>query len=81
MKHHSKISLSELFRSIKNGQIQFGGNKRLKIYGTLDCTSGMRMKRENRVFFRSEKEAISAGYRPCGHCMSSEYNKWKNEIV
>ena len=50
-------------------KVRFGGNKRLKIYGTLTCGSGKRMKVENRVFFESEAEAAKAGYRPCGHCM------------
>ncbi|MCG8613544.1 MAG: hypothetical protein MI864_23780 [Pseudomonadales bacterium] len=27
------------------------------------------MKRENRVFFRSESEAVAAGYRACKRCM------------
>jgi methylphosphotriester-DNA--protein-cysteine methyltransferase len=62
-------------RMIAKGQIQFAGNKRLKIYGTLTCSSGKRMKKENRVFFRSEPEAIDAGYRPCGHCMREKYNQ------
>lgn len=62
---------------VDKGQVQFGGNAKLKIYGTLSCRSGKRMKPENRVFFGSEKEAIAVGYRPCGHCMVMEYRKWK----
>ncbi|MBS1519790.1 MAG: metal-binding protein [Bacteroidetes bacterium] len=58
---------------IDEGKIQFGGNKKLKIYGTLKCSSGKRMKTENRVFFKSAEEAINEGYRPCGHCMREEY--------
>ncbi len=54
---------------IDAGNVQFGGNRRLKIYGTLSCGSGKRMKVENRIFFESEEEAKDAGYRPCGHCM------------
>ncbi|WP_343635955.1 Ada metal-binding domain-containing protein [Fluviicola sp.] len=57
--------------------MRFGGNKTLKIYGTLACTSGKRMKRENRVFFSDEQEAISTGFRPCGHCLKKEYLTWK----
>ena len=56
--------------------IQFGGNKNLKIYGTLNCPSGKRMKRENRVFFQTEKDAQNEGYRPCGHCMKDKYQEW-----
>jgi methylphosphotriester-DNA--protein-cysteine methyltransferase len=39
------------------------------------------MKKENRVFFCFEKEAIKEGYRPCGNCMKSKYKKWGNERV
>ena len=63
---------------IAKGKITLGGNKQLKIYGTLRCKSGKRMKMENRVFFVSEKEAVTQGYRPCGHCLKSKYKKWKN---
>jgi len=61
-------------------EITFAGNSRLKIYGTLDCGSGKRMKMQNRVFFSSEAEAIDLGYRPCGHCMSGAYKKWKVSV-
>jgi len=64
-------------RLIRNGTIRLGGNTPAKIYGTLNCTSGKRMKAENRVFFQNEAEALAAGYRPCGHCMRKEYLKWK----
>jgi len=53
---------------ISVGAIQIAGNKKLRIYGTLHCFSGKRMKKENRVFFTSEKEAIENGYRCCKHC-------------
>jgi methylphosphotriester-DNA--protein-cysteine methyltransferase len=33
------------------------------------------MKKENRVFFKTETEAISAGFRPCGHCMPIRYRE------
>ena len=59
----------------------FGGNKKLKIYGTLHCASGKRLKRENRVFFSSEKEALENSFRPCAHCMRKQYQNWKNGIV
>jgi methylphosphotriester-DNA--protein-cysteine methyltransferase len=71
---HNEISNTELRAKIRQQQISFGGNIILKIYGTLQCRSGKRMKRENRVFFSSETEAIEKGYRPCGHCMKKEYN-------
>lgn len=39
-----------------------------KIFGRLDCKSGMRMKKENRVFFFNLEDAVLAGYRPCKKC-------------
>ena len=61
-----------------------GGNKRLKIYGRLDCPSANRWIEkgyyiQNRVFFLNEEIAIKAGYRPCAVCMRKEYEEWKKE--
>ncbi|WP_407485420.1 Ada metal-binding domain-containing protein [Elizabethkingia miricola] len=78
---HIDISDSELRNKIRRKDILLGGNRKLKIYGTLSCTSGKRMKRENRIFFSSENEAIENAYRPCGHCMKEQYSKWKNGII
>ncbi|MEO7536377.1 MAG: Ada metal-binding domain-containing protein [Ferruginibacter sp.] len=74
---HSKLNRPELRTMIRRGDIQFGGNCRLKICGTLACRSGKRLKQENRVFFASEKEAINTGYRPCSNCMHKKYLVWK----
>lgn len=79
MKAHADINTTILHRKVKQHEINFGGNKNLKIYGKLQCKSGKRMKRGNRVFFISEKEALNMGYRPCGHCMKSNYQLWKNK--
>jgi methylphosphotriester-DNA--protein-cysteine methyltransferase len=76
MIRHSEINNEDLRKQIRKKVILFGGNRKLKIYGVLNCYSGKRMKRDNRVFFASEVEAKSAGYRPCGHCMKSEYKQW-----
>lgn len=59
-----------------------GGNKKLKIYGRLDCPSANRWIKKgyyisNRVFFIDEETTISLGYRPCAICMPEEYKKWK----
>ena len=78
---HSKISDSDLRNKIKNAEICFGGNRKLKIYGTLKCASGKRMNRENRVFFSTENKAKESRFRPCGHCMKAEYQKWKNGLI
>ena len=74
---HIDISDAELRKQIREKHIRWGGNRMLKIYGRIGCQSGKRMKRENRVFFTTENEAISNGFRPCGHCMKMEYRKWK----
>jgi len=60
-----------------------GGNKKLKIYGKLDCPSALRFISEGkyvkyRVFFESEDVARDAGYRPCAICMKKEYKLWKS---
>lgn len=81
MIQHNEISDTDLRSKIKQQKIRFGGNRKLKIYGTLSCASGKRMKRENRVFFSSEQEAQQNNYRPCGHCMKTEYKKWKNGFI
>lgn len=75
---HIQLSDTELRSKIRKLEICFGGNKRLKIYGLLHCTSGKRMSRENRILFISEKEALQNGYRPCGHCMREQYQSWKD---
>ncbi len=81
MVKHRDILDVDLFKKLKSQNIQFGGNRRLKIYGKLSCSSGKRMKKENRVFFSSEEEAIRNNYRPCGHCMKAQYKMWKNEAI
>ncbi|MEL6919217.1 MAG: Ada metal-binding domain-containing protein [Bacteroidota bacterium] len=78
---HTDISDIDLRRKVKKKEICLGGNKKLRIFGTLQCKSGKRMQRKNRVFFSSEKEAWDNGYRPCGHCMRRDYQKWKNGLV
>ncbi|HTE07701.1 MAG TPA: Ada metal-binding domain-containing protein [Flavitalea sp.] len=61
---------------IKTARVQLAGNSKLRIYGILNCTSGKRMKVENRVFFKTEAEAILAGFRPCAHCVPEKYRAW-----
>lgn len=75
---HMHIAGKYLRGLVKNHKISFGGNRNLKIFGTLKCASVKRMKRKNRVFFTSELEANSNGFRPCGHCMNAAYKRWKN---
>jgi methylphosphotriester-DNA--protein-cysteine methyltransferase len=73
---HTTLSDSELKELIQSQTIRFGGNAKLKIYGSLSCASGKRMKKQNRVFFSSENEAKALGYRPCGHCLRAKYKQW-----
>ncbi|MCD8215195.1 MAG: metal-binding protein [Clostridiales bacterium] len=65
---------------------EFGGNKKLKIYGRLDCYSALSaIKRfpgsyeKSRVFFADEKTALAAGYRPCGNCLKKKYKEYKED--
>lgn len=81
MIRHEMITDQELYGLLRRGEILFGGNQQLKIYGSLHCHSGKRMKRKNRVFFKDENEALTFGYRPCGHCMKQAYMDWKNGTV
>jgi len=81
MIQHCEISNIDLRSKIKQQELSFGGNKTLKIYGLINCKSGKGMKRENRIFFISENEAIKNGFRPCGHCMKTEYKNWKNGLI
>ena len=61
---------------------QWGGHRRMKIYGRLDCPSALRAiarggYARHRVFFADEATAIAAGYRPCGICCKDRYQAWK----
>ena len=76
MIRHKRIDDSEVLKVIKSALIRYGGNRKQKIYGTLICKSGKRMKRQNRVFFENRKDAINNGYRPCGNCMKETYREW-----
>ncbi len=73
---HSTIGKQDLRFKIQSGEITLAGNSRLKIYGLLNCKSGKRMNRDNRIFFKNEKEAIRSGYRPCAHCQPIKYKTW-----
>jgi methylphosphotriester-DNA--protein-cysteine methyltransferase len=75
---HADIDIG-IFKLIRSGEISLAGNKKLKIYGTLDCSSGKRMKKQNRVFFANEHEALQQGYRPCGKCLNEKFLEWKRK--
>ncbi|MBF6126089.1 Ada metal-binding domain-containing protein [Nocardia brasiliensis] len=61
---------------------RYGGHRRGKLYGRLDCPSALRALsrgayRAHRVFFADEATALSAGYRPCAVCLPERYAAWK----
>ena len=74
---HSDIADADLHAQLKSGTLTLAGHRSGKIFGRLDCDSGKRMKREERVFFADAAEAMGLGYRPCGHCMKDAYAQWK----
>jgi methylphosphotriester-DNA--protein-cysteine methyltransferase len=61
----------------------FGGHRRRRIYGRLDCKAARRALTfggsyaQQRVFFADEATAQAAGFRPCATCMPDEYKAWK----
>ncbi len=60
----------------------WGGHRRTKIYGRLDCPGALRVIARGgyvryRVFFADEETAIAAGYRPCASCCKDRYLAWK----
>jgi methylphosphotriester-DNA--protein-cysteine methyltransferase len=62
---------------------KFGGHRKTKIYGRLDCRSALQAIERggyvtNRVFFADEKTARAAGFRPCAVCMPAQYARLKN---
>jgi methylphosphotriester-DNA--protein-cysteine methyltransferase len=66
---HDAIDRRTLHRQIMAGILTLAGNRKLKIYGSLTCASGKRMNRLNRVFFKTENEALALGFRKCKRCM------------
>ena len=65
-----------------------GGNRRQRVYGTMDCGVARDQLRRfpdtmraHRVFFADEASAVAAGYRPCGSCLREAYRRWKDEFA
>jgi methylphosphotriester-DNA--protein-cysteine methyltransferase len=61
---------------------RFGGYRRGRIYGRLDCPSALRALARgeyvrHRVFFADEDAAVRSGYRPCGVCLPEKFRAWK----
>ncbi len=61
---------------------QIGGQRKMKIYGRLDCPTALRAIAAggyvaSRVFFADEPTAVAAGYRLCAICMPAAHKAWK----
>lgn len=61
---------------------RYGGHRRSRIYGRLDCPSARRAIARggyvrHRVFFADEPTARAAGYRPCAACLPDRYREWR----
>ena len=76
--------MARIFRLIKDGETveskvpgNYAGWRHGKIFGRLDCKSGMRMKKGNRVFFLNWDDAVAAGYRPCKNCKPTEEDTYE----
>jgi hypothetical protein len=79
MKQYTILKEGEFIQSSTAGKYAGwnGGRKDRLIFGRLDCKSGMRMKKENRVFFHTLEEAVSEGYRPCKKCKPIDENDFE----
>lgn len=80
MVRHDAIDAAALRARLRDSSLTLAGNRRLKIYGRLDCPAGRRMKRSSRVFFTDRTAAEDAGYRPCGRCCRGAYDVWKSTV-
>jgi hypothetical protein len=72
------------YESMRPGS--FGGHRRSRIYGRLDCPAALRAIGRGgyvtqRVFFASEADAVSAGYRPCAVCLPACYATWNAHAI
>lgn len=70
------------YRSTRPGAL--GGHRRSRIYGRLNCPAALRAIARggyvrHRVFFADEATAIAAGFRPCGVCLTDQYQAWKSQ--
>ena len=75
------------YKVLKNGKViesnipgRYAGWRPGKIFGRLDCKSGMRMKKENRVFFLTWEDAIDEGYRSCKNCKPTPNDVYPNRL-
>lgn len=75
--NHDDLSDAEVRRLIQRRRIMLAGNRSRKVMGRLDCSSGRRMHRKNRILFPHAFIGTRSGYRPCGHCCRNAHWRWK----
>ena len=52
---HNDLSPESIRTLIRKNKIKYAGNIPARIYGKLGCSSGKRMRKQNRVFFSGSK--------------------------
>jgi hypothetical protein len=64
----SKTDLSSSNSQTTTQEGKYVGSKNSKKYHLPDCQYAKKIKEENQTWFKSAKEALDAGYEPCGTC-------------
>ena len=67
-KNTSSSKSSQSSSSSKSSSGSYIGNKNSKVFHYPSCSDVGRMKDKNKVYFSSRDEAVSRGYKSCGHC-------------
>lgn len=57
-----------ILQKSKNEKVELVGSKKGKTYHFPWCFGAMKMSEENKIFFKSKRDAESAGYRPAKNC-------------
>lgn len=72
----------KLYKVWKNGRVintpcpgRYAGITTMKFFGRLNCKSGTRAKKKNRIFFYFWEDAIEAGFRPCKNCKPEKVSR------
>ncbi len=75
MKRYAILKKGKTIESTIPGM--YAGYKKGKIFGRLDCRSGMRMSKSQRVFFHTLEDAVLQDYRPCKNCKPLNHDLWQ----
>ncbi|PIR69481.1 MAG: metal-binding protein [Candidatus Niyogibacteria bacterium CG10_big_fil_rev_8_21_14_0_10_46_36] len=69
------VKKKKRYKILKNGKFiesttpgKYAGWAPRKIFGRMDCESGMRMLKKNRVFLHTYEETIAQDYHSCKKC-------------